>query len=208
MRPLILLGGGGHCRSVIDTAKSAGYIIRGVLDPEGLGETVIGDIKIIGNDDDIPKYVNDCDFIVTLGFIKNPAVRIKLHEKIKAAGGHFATVIAPTAHVSKYAEVGEGTVILQNATVNAGAKIGFGCIINTASNIEHDAVIGDYCHISTGAMINGEAKVGERSFVGSQAVIANCIEVPACSVVGAGAVMFKSTNYAGIYIGNPATMVK
>ena len=29
---LILVGGGGHCRSVIDVAESAGYTIKGILD--------------------------------------------------------------------------------------------------------------------------------------------------------------------------------
>lgn len=38
MRPLILIGGGGHCKSVIDVAESAGYTILGILDmPEMLG---------------------------------------------------------------------------------------------------------------------------------------------------------------------------
>ncbi len=32
MKPLILIGGGGHCKSVIDAAESAGYSILGVLD--------------------------------------------------------------------------------------------------------------------------------------------------------------------------------
>ena len=32
MKDLILVGGGGHCESVIDVAESAGYHILGVLD--------------------------------------------------------------------------------------------------------------------------------------------------------------------------------
>lgn len=177
-RPLILIGGGGHCKSVIEVAESAGYEIKGILDmPDEVGKEVLPGHKVIGTDDEIPQYVEECDFIITVGFIKNPALRIKLYNKVKAAGGRLATIIASTAHVSKYAELGEGTVIMHQVFVNAGAKIGDNCIINTFVNIEHDAEVGNQCHISTGTMVNGECKIGENCFIGSQSVCANCIEI-------------------------------
>ena len=54
-KPLILVGGGGHCKSVIDVAESAGYTILGILDmPEMVGTCVL-DYPVLGTDDDIPK---------------------------------------------------------------------------------------------------------------------------------------------------------
>ena len=42
MKPLILVGGGGHCKSVIEVAESAGYEILGVLDmPEDKGKEIL-----------------------------------------------------------------------------------------------------------------------------------------------------------------------
>lgn len=206
-RPLILIGGGGHCKSVIEVAESAGYEIKGILDmPDEVGKEVLPGHKVIGTDDEIPQYVEECDFVITVGFIKNPALRIKLYNKVKAAGGRLATIIASTAHVSKYAELGEGTVIMHHAFVNAGAKIGDNCIINTFVNIEHDAEIGNQCHISTGTMVNGECKIGENCFIGSQSVCANCIEIASDIIVGAGSVVRKSIRMKGIYAGNPAIL--
>lgn len=206
-RPLILIGGGGHCKSVIEVAESAGYEIKGILDmPDEVGKEVLPGHKIIGTDDEIPQYVEECDFIITVGFIKNPAIRIKLYNKVKAAGGRLATIIASTAHVSKYAELGKGTVIMHHAFVNAGAKIGDNCIINTFVNIEHDAEVGNQCHISTGTMVNGECKIGENCFIGSQSVCANCIEIASDIIVGAGSVIRKSIRVKGIYAGNPAIL--
>ena len=205
--PLILIGGGGHCKSVIEVAESAGYEIKGILDmPDEVGKEVLPGHKVIGTDDEIPQYVEECDFIITVGFIKNPALRIKLYNKVKAAGGRLATIMASTAHVSKYAELGEGTVIMHHAFVNAGAKIGDNCIINTFVNIEHDAEVGNQCHISTGTMVNGECKIGENSFIGSQSVCANCIEIASDIIVGAGSVVRKSIRVKGIYAGNPAIL--
>lgn len=206
-RSLILIGGGGHCKSVIEVAESAGYEIKGILDiPDEVGKEVLPGHKVIGTDDEIPQYVEECDFVITVGFIKNPALRIKLYNKVKAAGGRLATIIASTAHVSKYAELGEGTVIMHHAFVNAGAKIGDNCIINTFVNIEHDVEVGNQCHISTGTMVNGECKIGENCFIGSQSVCANCIEIASDIIVGAGSVVRKSIRVKGIYAGNPAIL--
>ncbi|HBX18968.1 MAG TPA: acetyltransferase, partial [Porphyromonadaceae bacterium] len=130
-KQLILVGGGGHCKSVIEAAESAGYHIAGILDvPENMGKTILG-YFITGTDDSIADYIRDAEFIVTVGHIKDASLRIKLHEKIENAGGRFATIIASTAYVSGYSSVGKGTVILHHAMVNADAKIGKGCIINT-----------------------------------------------------------------------------
>lgn len=206
MKPLILIGGGGHCKSVIEAAESAGYSILGVLDmPEEVGKEILS-TKVIGTDDDIPAYVGKAEFVITVGFIKNPDIRIKLYNKVKEAGGKFATVIASTAHVSKYAEIGEGTVVMHQAFVNAGAKVGCNVILNTATNIEHDAVIGDQCHISTGTMVNGDCKVGNNCFIGSQSVLANGITVGDDIIVGAGSLVRKSISVKGIYSGNPAIL--
>lgn len=203
---LILIGGGGHCKSIIDVAESAGYNIRGVLDmPEEVGKSVLG-YKVIGTDNDIPQYVDNAEFVITVGFIKNPSIRIRIYNKVKETGGKLATIVASTAHVSRYASLGEGTVVMHQVVVNAGAKIGDNCIINTFCNIEHDVVIGDQCHVSTGTMVNGDCKVGDRVFIGSQSVLTNGISIGDDIIVGAGSVVRKSISEIGIYAGNPAIL--
>lgn len=176
-KPLILVGGGGHCKSVIDVAESSGFNILGILDrSEEVGKKVLG-YDVIGTDDDMAKYVDQAEFIVTVGQIKSPDLRIKLHKMLEQVGAKLATIVAPTAHVSKYAQLGAGTVVMHQAVVNANAKIGKGCIINTFANIEHDVVIGDYCHISTGAMVNGGSTVAYGPFVESQSAINQCVKI-------------------------------
>ena len=207
-KPLILVGGGGHCKSVLEAAESAGFSILGVLDmPEEVGKEILS-TKVIGTDDDIPAYVDKAEFVITVGFIKNPAVRIKLYNKIKEAGGKLATVIASTAYVSKYAEIGEGTVVHHQAFVNAGAKVGKNVILNTATNIEHDVVIGDHCHISTGTMVNGEAQIGDATFIGSQSVVNQCVKIFGGVVIASGSVVHKDIKESGIYAGNPIKRIQ
>ena len=208
MKPLVLVGGGGHCKSVIDVAESAGYNILGILDrPEEVGKKVLG-YDVIGTDNDMAKYVDQAEFIVTVGQIKLPDLRVKLHKMLEQVEVRLATIVAPTAHVSKYAQLGAGTVVMHQAVVNADAKIGKGCIINTFANIEHDVVIGDYCHISTGAMVNGGSTVADGTFVGSQSVINQCVKIERGGVIASLSVVNKDITEKGIYAGNPAKLIK
>lgn len=206
MKPLILIGGGGHCKSVIEVAESAGYSILGILDmPEKIAKDVLS-TKVIGTDDDIPYYADKAEFVITVGFIKDPSTRIRLYERVKNSGGKLASIIASTAYVSKYAKLGEGTVVMHHAFVNGGAQVGNNVILNTFSNVEHDVMIGDHCHISTGTMVNGDCKVGCRCFIGSQSVLSNGITIGDDIIVGAGSLVRKSLPVKGIYSGNPAIL--
>ena len=201
-KALILIGGGGHCRSVIDVVERAGYNILGILDvPEAVGKEVLPGYNVIGTDDDIGNYIDKAKFLITVGFIKDSTNRIKLYNKIKEANGELATIIASTANVSKYATIGKGTIVMHNATVNAGAKIGNSVIINTFANIEHDTFIGNQCHISTDAMINGNCHIGNNVFIGSQSVINNGIIIGDDIIIGSGTVVRKSIIEKGIYSG-------
>ena len=206
MRPLVLIGGGGHCKSVIDVAESVGFPILGIIDKlEMVGSRVL-DYEVIGTDNDIPDYVDKADFVISVGQIKSPDIRRKIAEIVYKAGGHFATIIASDAYVSKHSKICEGTVIMHKAFVNADAKLGSHCIVNSMANIEHDCVIGDFCHISTGVMINGGCKVGNNCFFGSQTVLANGIAIEDDIVVGAGSFVRNSLREKGVYFGNPVIL--
>jgi sugar O-acyltransferase (sialic acid O-acetyltransferase NeuD family) len=207
-KPLILVGGGGHCKSVIDVAESAGYSILGIFDrPEEVGKRVLN-YDVIGTDEEMAKYANKAEFVVTVGQIKSPNLRIKLHQMLADAGCRLATIIASSAHVSRYASVGEGTVVMHQAVINADAHIGMGCIINTFANIEHDVRIGNYCHISTGSMINGGAEVADSTFIGSQSVVNQCVKIEWGGVIASGSVVNKNITEKGIYAGNPIKLIK
>ncbi|MFH0709174.1 MAG: NeuD/PglB/VioB family sugar acetyltransferase [Pseudomonadota bacterium] len=169
MEEIILVGGGGHCKSVIDVIEQqAKYHIAGIIDKkEFLGTEVLG-YKVIGCDEDLPSLQKQYTYaIITVGQIKSNAVRVNLFETLKKLGFNMPVIISPLAYVSRHASVDEGTVVLHGAIVNSQARIGKNCIINTKSLIEHDAVVEDNCHISTGAIINGGVIVKANTFFGS-----------------------------------------
>lgn len=203
---LVLVGGGGHCKSVIDVAESAGYNILGILDlSNNVGNILLG-YPIVGTDESILEWSDKAMFMITVGQIKYPNLRVNLFNKIMSAGAKFATIISPNAYVSKHAIIGEGTVVMHNSVVNAGAIIGKCCIINTFANIEHDARIGNFSHISTGAIVNGNCKVGSETFLGSQSVLVNNVEIIDGCVIGAGSLVLNNLKEKGVYTGNPVSL--
>lgn len=202
---IILVGGGGHCKSCIEVVESAGnYQIEGILDVHDKLHQKVLNYSIIGTDENIPELVGSGHlFLITAGQIKTSTIRTKLFQIIKEAGGKCETVIANTAKVSQYAKLGEGTIVMHNAFVNADVQIGNNCIVNSNAVIEHDVTIGDHVHISTMAVLNGGVSVGCGTFIGSNVVINQGVSIAKEVVIGSGSVINKDIKEKGTYAGNP-----
>jgi len=209
-KPIILVGGGGNCKSVIEVIESSKqYQIYGILDKaEAAGQEVCG-YPVVGTDQDIPRLIAEgyC-FHISVGHIKNGEVRKVIFNRIQEAGGEMPVIVASTALVSPRATIAQGTIIMHKAFVNADASIGRNCIINTGAVVEHDATIGDHCHVSTGAYINGGCTVDDNSFIGSSSVLVQGTTIAANNIIAAGAVVIQSTQPNGVYAGVPAQLKK
>jgi len=178
-KKIILLGGGGHCKSVIDVIEQQGeFEVAGIVDKKELvGTTVLG-YEVIGCDDDLEQLRWKYEYgLVSVGHIKSNSLRVKLFEKLKLFGFKIPTIISPFAYVSKHSSVGGGTVVMHGVIINANAKVGKNCIINSKALIEHDVVVKDSVHISTNAVVNGGCVVEENTFFGSGAISKEYVKV-------------------------------
>jgi sugar O-acyltransferase (sialic acid O-acetyltransferase NeuD family) len=191
MNKIILIGGGGHCKSALDVLEQeARFEIAGIIDkPELLGSKILG-YPVIGNDFDLEslakKYQNA---LVTVGQIKSALARIKLYDLAIKAGFTLPSIVSPNAYISKHSKIGNGTVIMGNVIVNANVSIGDNCIINSKALIEHDCLISSHCHISTNAIINGGVAIGSKSFIGSNVTTKNNIIIKENSFIKAGSLV-------------------
>jgi len=176
---IILIGGGGHCHSVIDVIEQDNkYNIMGIVDKKELIGTKVLDYEIIACDDDLEELFKTCkNAVVTVGQIKTNQTRVKLFNKLKNIGFNLPTIISPLAYVSKHASIDEGTVVMHHSLINANASIGKNCIINTKALIEHDTIVKDNCHISTASVLNGGVVVEENTFFGSNATTKESVKL-------------------------------
>ena len=188
---LLLIGGGGHCRSCIDVIRMTNqYKIVGIIDvKEKVGQQLDG-VNIIGTDDELEKFLPEVDqVLITVGKLGRSEKREKIYMRVQQLEGNFATVISPRSHVSSTANIATGTIIMHDVCVDASVMVAENCIINTKALLAHDSVVGPHTHIATRATINGSAKVGGSVFIGSHAVISNHCSIGDNAVIGGGLIV-------------------
>lgn len=194
MKPLIIIGNGGHARACMDVIISLeNYKIEGLILSDQDFDKTKSAYPVLGKDQDLKKLLNSSkNVFIGVGQIKNFQPRLRLYKLIKDRGAKLPTIISPIAFCSQSALIGEGSILMHNALVNANTKVGVNCIINTKALLEHDVDIGSHCHISTGAIINGGVKIGEKSFIGSGVVMKEGIEIGKEVIIGAGLTITKN----------------
>ena len=202
---ILLLGGGGHCRSVLDCLLSLDlYDSIGIVDFDS-SATALG-VPVVGNDDDLPKLLSEgwTDAFITVGSVGSTTVRRKLYSLVKSLGFNVPSIVDATAVIAGDVSISEGVFIGKRAVVNTGATIGSCAIINTGSIIEHDCKIGEFTHVSPGAVLCGQVSVGSDTHIGAGSVVRQCINIGNNAVVGMGSVVVKDIADGTTSYGNPS----
>mgnify|MGYP005654197487 CR=1 FL=1 len=191
MNEIILVGDGGHCKSVIDVIEQEGlFKIAGIVGKsKAVGNEVLG-YKVIGDDSDLEDLAKNYTYaLISVGQIYSPETRVNLFDLVMKSGFILPIVVSPRAYVSKHSTIGNGTIVMHDAVINVNVVIGDNCIINSKALIEHDSIINDHCHISTNATINGNVIVEEGSFIGSCAVTTHSVTIKKNSFIKAGVII-------------------
>lgn len=173
-----LYGASGHAKVIIDILNACGIIIDEIYDDNHNEIVSLHGISVC------QPYKTNEEIIISIG---NNAIRKKISESDIA--NKFGLAVHPSAIVSPYAQIGEGTVVMQGAIIQAGAKIGKHCIINTGAKIDHDCIIGDYVHISPNATLCGNVSVGAGTQIGVGSSIIPGIKIGNWSLICAGSVV-------------------
>jgi len=195
MKKLIIIGGGGHARVLIDLIKLSGqFEIIGILDSETELDSPAPGISVLGNDDLLPELYlegikNAC---IAIGSIKDNNKRKILYEKIKQIGFLVPFFVHPNAIVSENVKISEGTQIMAGAIVQAGTIIGENTIINTGAIVDHDCRIGRHVHICPGAVMSGGVIANDESFIGAGSTIIQGIKIGRCATIAAGSVVVNN----------------
>lgn len=194
-KKLVLLGGGGHCKSVLDTVFRTGAFSDIVITDSSIpaGEDIMG-CKVVGTDSVLRElWDNDItQACITVGNIKDTKQRQDIYRRAKEIGFEFPSIVDPSAVVSASAQIGHGVFIGKHAVVNTCATIDDMAIINTGALIEHDCRIGSFVHIAVGAVLCGGVEVERDVFVGANATIIQGLKIGMDSVIGAGSLILEN----------------
>lgn len=207
--PVIILGGGGHAKVLIDALLASSAVIAGVVDPNPklAGAKILG-VRVLGGDDIVNGFPpSEVQLANGLGSIGLPAKRQQIFERFKEMGYKFTTVIHPSAVIASDVVLGEGTQVMAGAVIQPGSRIGINSIINTRASVDHDCLIGDHTHIAPGVTLSGGVKVGTGSHIGTGATVIQGIVVGGQCLVAAGAVVVSNVAENTTVKGMPARVV-
>lgn len=194
MGKIVIMGSGGHAKSIVDILEREGvYEIAGFVDRDIDEGYVYKGYSIIGTDEDLEEiYAQGIHNIAMgIGYLGEGFLRDRLYDRLKSIGYKFPIIIDTSAVIASDAEIGEGTVVAKRAVINAGAKIGRLAIINSGAIVEHECVVEDFSHIAVGAILCGNVRVGSHSLVGAGATVIQGIEIGDECIVGAGSTVLK-----------------
>lgn len=205
-KKILLLGGGGHCKSVIDSLLALGiYECIGIVEKDKNTKNSVLGIPVVGVDDDLGclKSKGYTDAFVTLGSIGNITHRERLALLIEGFGFNIPNIIDQTAIIGSDVRLGKGVFIGKGTIVNVGSSISDYSIINSGGLIEHDCKIGSFVHVAPGAVLCGEVTVGENTHIGAGAIIKQQLQIGSSAVIGMGSVVIDSIPDNSLSFGNP-----
>jgi len=205
--PLVVFGASAHGKVVAEAARQGGaYALKGFLDDDRSkwdkpfhGLTVLGGLDRLSGLD--PRTQ------VALGIGANRDRRFNFG-RLLGAGARFATIVHPSASISRGASLGDGTFVGPLAVVHVDARVGRGVIINSAAVVEHDNAVGDWVHLSPNAVTGGTVTIGSGTHLGLGATVLPNLTVGTWCVVGAGAVVTKSIPDLCVAYGVPARVMR
>lgn len=190
---LLVLGAGGHGRSVAEAAELSGqFDVVGFLDDSlALSETVLG-LPVLGSVASMANHRAAADqAIVAIG---NNVVREKLLHQVAAAGFDLVTVVHPRAIVSPSAIFGAGCAVMAGAIIGTEASLGLGSIVNCGAVIDHHATVEDFGHLGVNASMAGGTILGRGAWMQAGAALGYGVKLPSGVTLYPGEAVDSFTN--------------
>lgn len=206
MKPIWVIGSGGHAKVVIDIARSSErYVVVGCLDddPNREGE-LVNSVPVLGPCS--PEFVRKRAIEQAVLAVGSNSARRDLAIRLDGLVT-WTTLVHARAYVAKSAAVGDGTVVSAGAIIQPDVRIGNHVIVNTACSVDHDCQIGHFAHIGPGAHLAGSVSVGTGTLLGIGSSVIPGRSIGEWVTVGAGAVVVDNIQDEATVVGVPAYRV-
>lgn len=147
------------------------------------------------------------EILLAYGYAKMNSLREKVYNECKEAGLVVGTYISTKA-ICYSQKIEEGSMVWPNVYIGPGVRIGCCNIIQSSCTFAHDNTIGDFNYFAPRVVLGGRVSVSSHCFVGLNATIKSGISLTDYTLIGMGSNMLKKSESYGVYVGNPAQMLK
>lgn len=207
-RKFVIWGASGHAKVLAGLIYRVGGSIAATIDVQPEMPSILGAPAFRGNDAferwlSIVGSPSDYSGVICIGGAHGDE-RLKVLDRMGAAGLNLSPLVDPNAFVDNTAYIGFGSHVLAGAIVAAEAKIGCGCIVNHKASVDHESTVGDGAHIAPGATVCGVVSIQTGAFIGAGATVLPRLSIGAFATVGAGAVVTHNIPDRSIAVGVPA----
>ncbi|MFQ5427129.1 MAG: acetyltransferase, partial [Gaiellales bacterium] len=191
-RSLLVFGGGGLSKSIIDVVRQRGKLEPLCVVDDGLevgadvlGVPVVGGRATLGalHGHGLVRAVN------AVGAIGDIGTRVAIFEALGEHGFELPVVVDVSASVAASAQLADGAQVFALAMVGSEAHIGRGAIVNSGAIVSHDCEIGAYTHVAPGALLAGEVRVGESVLVGMGVTARVGLRIGDGAIIGNGSTL-------------------
>jgi sugar O-acyltransferase (sialic acid O-acetyltransferase NeuD family) len=203
-KKICILGAGGFGREVLCCLIDA--IATTNLKIEEIACFMVSDEhfkenKIMGVDV-IPQSKFDPSLYKVVVAIGDPSSRKRVVESLPKKT-EYTTIIHPSAIISEWVKIGEGSVITAGTILTCNISIGKHAHLNLQTTIGHDCTIGDFFTTAPAANISGNCLFGECVYFGTNSSVRQGVQICDNVTIGMGGVVVKDITEEGVYIGNP-----
>ena len=203
--PIVVVGGGGHAKVVLDVLQAEGWRVAGYTDSQAAAGDGIGDVLCLGTDAVLPELRASGvrRAIVALG---DNELRDRLAKEVVALGFTLGNAVHPSAQISPSAVLGQGVAVMAGAVVNPDSVIGDNSVLNTCASVDHDCRIGRSVHIAPGAHLAGYVTVEDLVLIGVGSTVGRGrpLRLGERSIVGVGSVVIHDVDPNTLVVGSPA----
>ena len=191
-KPLIILGSGGHAGVLIEILSHYKFEVLGLVDPnKRVGEKVFG-LEVIAGDVMEEDFSTDSILLINgIGSLPDNQKRMNIAKDMRSRGFEFASVIHPSATLSKSCSISEGAQVMAGSVIQHNVSIGIDTIINTGTLIDHECKIGNNCHAAPGSVLSGNVNIGDKVHIGTGSTIIQGITIGEGCIVAPGSVVYK-----------------
>jgi sugar O-acyltransferase (sialic acid O-acetyltransferase NeuD family) len=207
MTELIVVGTGGLAREFTSAfaGDAGGVRIVGYSSTNQTEHAEFGLPGTLFQGDISPQRVGTANVVIAIG---DPAVRQAIHERLKALGFVFPSLVHPSSVVSDRARLEEGVVVSPQCVVSPHVTLKALSYLNFCCGIGHDATVGRYVQINPGSQLGGFSVVGDATLIGSGSTILQNVTIGTRATVASGSVVFSEVPDGATVMGNPARRMR
>jgi len=207
--PHLILGAGGHARSLLGLLAACGLRVGGCIAPAAPRAGWPEDCPWLGDDAALDGLdVARVALLNGLGSVRSTALRRQLFDTARARGFAFPTLVHPSAIVAEDVALSGGAQVLAGAILQAGVTVAENVLLNIGCIVDHDCRIGAHAHLAPRVTLSGGVTIGSGVHVGTAAVVLQGVRIGDGAIVGAGTVVTRDVAPGATVVGNPARVLE